>query len=133
MSKTALVLALLLAACGASVQAQDLQEGTWTGTLTPMNHPEMATPLTYDVRHAGDSLAISLRATGSPDPITARDIALTADTLSFAFNEPEADVLLRCTLGRQEDRSYAGRCADAEGKWAAFTMISPNQGAEENG
>ena len=116
---------LFLVACSASAQAQDLQEGAWTGTLTPMNHPEMATPLTYDVRHIGDSLAISLQTVGASDPIAARGIVLAADTLLFAFNEPEADVRLRCAFGRQEDGSYAGRCADAEGKWAAFTMVPP--------
>ncbi|MGI9175040.1 MAG: hypothetical protein ACR2GR_06960 [Rhodothermales bacterium] len=125
MQKPAFALTVLLIVCSAQTQAQDLQEGTWTGTLTPMNHPERATPLTYDVRHAGDSLTITFALSDLPDSVVTRDITLTADTLSFAFNEPEADVLLRCALGRQEDQSYAGRCADAEGKWAAFTMVPP--------
>ena len=125
MLKTIFTLTLLLAVCSAPSQAQDLQEGTWTGTLTPMNHPEMATPLIYDVRHVGDSLAITLTSPALPDSVVMREITLTADTLSFAFNEPEADVLLRCALGRQEDGSYTGRCADAEGKWATFAMIAP--------
>ena len=125
MYKAALILSLLLAANTAQTRAQDLQEGTWTGALTPMNHPEMATPLTYDVRHVGDSLAISFGMPGSPELMATREVALVADTLHFAFDEPEADVRLDCALGRQEDGSYAGRCADAEGKSATFTMIPP--------
>ena len=57
-------------------------------------------------------------------PASAR---VEGDTLSFVFNEPEAGVLLTCALARQADERYAGRCVDAEGKWAHFTMTPPGE------
>ena len=56
-----------------------------------------------------------------------RDARVEGDTLSFVFNEPEAGVLLTCALARQADERSAGRCVDAEGKWAHFTMTPPGE------
>ena len=131
-----LFLACMIAACeprtetaemlpeAAGAEAPTLETGTWTGGLTPMNHPDMTMPMTYDVRRDADGLAISLA--GEQGEMTpTHDVALDGDTLRFAFNEPEENVLLTCALGRQADASYAGRCTDAEGKWAHFTMVPP--------
>jgi hypothetical protein len=97
-----------------------LPEGQWTGGLVPMNHPDHMTPLTYTVRRDGEVLAITLG-----DTIPTRAVRLQGDTLRFQFNEPEEGVLLDCALGRQEDGSFAGRCTDAGGQWARFTMVPP--------
>lgn len=118
--KTPLCLALLLAACGSSSR---LEEGRWTGALTPMNHPNMENPVTYDVSYAGDALAVYLVGPGGAT-VPTRDLLLTADTLYFTFDEPEENVPLDCALGREED-GFAGRCTDADGKWARFTMRPP--------
>lgn len=121
---SALLLALALAACTSTTDAPSLQEGTWTGGLVPMNHPDMQTPIRYDVRRDGGALAIDI--TG-PDgqAVAARDIRVEADTLHFVFNEPERNVPLTCALARQDDARYEGRCTDAGGKWARFIMIPP--------
>ena len=118
------LLGLPLAAC-TSAPAERLPEGTWTGTFTPMNHPDMHAPVTYDVRYADAALALSITA---PDgtPLPARDVAYTADALRFTFDEPDANVPLDCTLDA-EATGFAGRCTDAEGKWARFTMRPPEK------
>ena len=101
-----------------------LAEGRWSGTLTPMNHPEMENPIAYDVGYEGDDLRIDLV---GPDgaALPTRDVRLTADTLFFVFDEPEENVPLRCALARDETDHLAGRCTDASGKWARFTMQPP--------
>ncbi len=118
------LLGLALCALAACATPPQLEEGRWTGTLTPMNHPDMANPIAYDVRYVGNDLAVDLI---GPDGATVptRDIRLEADTLYFAFNESEANVPLQCALGRDETSGFSGRCADASGKWARFTMRSP--------
>ena len=122
MKRSIFVLISLLAACSAPSQ-HALQEGTWTGGLTPMNHPDMVIPLTYEVGRADGHLSLVLINEETRTPT--RDVALDGDTLSFVFNEPEENVTLTCALGRQADASYAGRCTDTEGKWGHFTMTPP--------
>ena len=104
----------------------DLEDGLWTGSLSPMNHPEAATPITYDVAHEDDVLTIRLL---GPDSllIPTRGVTLASDTLFFTFDEPEEGVALECALAAAEAGSYAGRCEDAEGKWAYFTMVPPKR------
>lgn len=115
----------LLTACGTSSQSSRLQEGQWTGGLTPMNHPDMSMPLAYDVGYEGDALTLALSGPGGME-MPARDVALQGDTLHFVFDEPEEGVPLQCALGRQAAAgSLEGRCTDAEGKWARFTMTPP--------
>lgn len=112
-----------LAACGTSSQP-DLVAGTWTGTLTPMNHPEMANPVTYSVRYPDGTLAIDPIGPGGA-ALPTRAIRHTTDSLHFAFDEPEERVTLHCALGPQPDDGFTGRCTDTVGQWARFTMVSP--------
>ena len=108
----------------AALDADRLPEGTWTGGLTPMNHPDMVTPITYDVAYDGDRLRLVLLGPGGA-PMPARDAALRGDTLHLVFDEPDAGVPLECALARRPAGGFAGRCTDAEGKWARFTMAPP--------
>lgn len=108
-----------LAACQS---APILDAGRWTGTLTPMNHPDMATPVAYDVQYEGTRLVIDLIGPNGTTTPTRRP-RLDGDTLFFSFEEPEEQVRLDCALGRADTEAFAGRCADAAGKWARFTMI----------
>lgn len=117
-----------MAACSAPNSAPALPEGTWTGTLTPMNHPEMANPVAYEVRYLEDTLAIDL--IGPNDSrITTRAVHLSADSLHYRFDEPEEGVTLQCALGCQSDGRFEGRCTDATGQWARFTMVPPADGS----
>lgn len=104
--------------------AAPLPPGTWIGGLTPMNHPDMVTPITYDVAYDADALVLTLGGPGAA-VMPAHDVALDGDTLRFAFDEPADGVRLTCALGRQPEGSFEGRCADADGKWARFTMTPP--------
>lgn len=121
-----IAVACLLAACAAT---PEVEEGRWTGTLTPMNHPEMETPVGYDVRHADEGLSIVVIGPGG-ERMPARRPRLEGDTLTFSFVEPAAQVLLTCTLARTRapaspTAGFAGRCVDPTGKWAQFTMRRP--------
>ncbi|MEM1128179.1 MAG: hypothetical protein AAGI71_16150 [Bacteroidota bacterium] len=123
----ALVALLLLGACTSSAP-DSLSEGTWTGTITPMNHPDRPSPITYEVRQATGGYQLTLQA-GGGSGLAARDLTLQADTLAFTFNEPEAQVPLRCVLVAEPDGHYAGRCTDPGGQWARFTMHPPEAGS----
>lgn len=121
MRKVFIVAFFFFAACATSPR---LQEGRWTGSLTPMNHPDMANPVAYDVDYEGDVLQIALVGP-SGAAVPTRDIHLSADTLRFTFDEPEENVPLQCALASDGAGGFAGRCADESGKWARFTMRPP--------
>lgn len=114
---------LFLMSCQSSTQ---LDEGYWTGTLTPMNHPEMSNPIGYEVTYSDDEINMNIV---GPDStlIPAKNIRMEDDTLRFQFQEPEEQVTLDCVLARHEnpEEGFAGRCTDPIGQWARFTMIPP--------
>ena len=121
-----LVSCLALAACATTqIQAPErLAEGTWTGALTPMNHPDQNTPMRYRVAYSDEGLSIEMEWPRG-DALLGRDAELQEGMLTFGLIEPEGNVPLQCNLARQPDGSFDGRCADAEGKWARFTMLPP--------
>lgn len=56
--KNILLIALgLIVACNS---APELKEGHWTGHLTPMNHPEMSIPFSYEVTYTEGGLDINI-------------------------------------------------------------------------
>ena len=121
--------ALILLTLAACDSPDRLAEGRWSGTLTPMNHPEMETPVGYEVRHADEGLSIVVIGPGG-ERVPARRPRLEGDTLTFSFVEPADQVLLTCTLARTRPpdsptAGFAGRCVDPTGKWAQFTMRRP--------
>lgn len=111
----------LFAACGTSAE---LEEGRWTGAITPMNHADVENPVAYDVRYEGSALHIDLVGPGGA-AVATREVRLETDTLRFTFNEPEEGVPLRCALARDGAGGFAGRCTDVDRKWARFTMRPP--------
>lgn len=107
-------LILIILSCELSTR---LTEGQWSGGLTPMNHPDITNPLVFDVKYEGTTL-VSLE-------IQTQNPTVTRDTLFYSFNEPEEQVPLNCELAMDSVTEYSGRCTDADGKWAHFTMIAP--------
>ena len=119
-----IALALVL---GPAVLAQPaIPTGTWTGTLTPQNHPDLHLPMTYTVAECAEGLAITLASAAGQDA-EARDVRVTAERIHFSFDEPEENVPLTCDLRRGEDGAFAGRCTATDGKYATFTMEPPAQ------
>ena len=120
---TVLLGILLLPACSAP---ETLPDGRWTGSLTPMNHPEMRTPLSYTVSHPDGVLAISMDGPGG-EGMPFINPVFELGSLSYAFIEPEGGNRLRCRLDQQPDATLEGRCTDPSGKWALFRMVPPEQ------
>lgn len=102
----------------------ELKEGSWTGHLTPMNHPEMSIPVDYEVAYQQGDLFISIIGTDG-FPVLTQHPRLENDTLYFKFNEPEEQVLLNCVLIRNRENEFSGKCMDPSEKWAQFTMVPP--------
>jgi len=101
-----------------------LASGLWTGDLTPMNHPDMSTPLQFQVSHTEDALDIIIEGPGDMR-LRTRGTRIEGDTLRFNFIEPEAMVSLRCALGGAAETGYQGRCQDNTGQWAQVRMLPP--------
>lgn len=118
-----LPLLLLLVTCESDSK---LQEGHWTGTLTPMNHPEMHNPVSYNVSYKENILTIELVGPGG-NLIKTEKPRFQNDTLFFAFREPEEQMLLTCAFAEDSKTGFTGRCTDETGKWAQFTMQPPGQ------
>ena len=110
-----------LSGCG---QNKRLQEGRWSGSLTPMNHPDMNIPVNYRVSYNSNQLEIDIISSDST-LVPTRDIKYASDTLYFTFTEPEEGVQLDCALARVENDNFEGKCVDDAGKWARFRMIPP--------
>lgn len=115
----------MLVACSSEPEVLRLREGIWAGSLTPMNHPDLMTPLTFNVARVESGMDIAIE---GPDGvgIGTREAMMDGDTLRFVFNEPEQNELLTCALGYDGPGRYSGRCADAGGKWATVTMTEPS-------
>jgi hypothetical protein len=103
----------------ASLAAQKLTAGTWTGTISP---PDNATlEATFDVRMAGDTTKITMKADGRE--IEVSDVKVEASRLLFAFT-PGGNTI-RCTLLLRDDKSYSGDCLDPQGGKGVIVMKPP--------
>jgi hypothetical protein len=125
MKKLVVVLAAALSCVAvASAEAQKLDAGKWTGSITA---PGEQTPLqvTYDVAMKGDTIDITVSA-AEHGQFRFSDVKLAGDVLTFWF-QPGPRV--ECTLTRrQDDGAYAGSCSDPEGGNASMVMIPPKRG-----
>ena len=116
----AVALAAVLAVPAAGA-AQNLPAGKWTGTAQPPGQPEVA--ITFDVKVAGDTIAITLNA-GEHGSFKLEEVKLVKDKLTFWF-VPGPKV--SCSLTRREDGAYAGVCADDQGEQVPMTMVPPKK------
>ena len=103
----------------ASLSAQKLTPGTWTGTISPPD--QGALEATFDVRMAGDTTKITLKADGRV--IETSGVKVEADRILFSFAPGGTDV--RCTLMLRDDKSYSGDCLDAQGGKGVIVMRPP--------
>ena len=107
-------------AIGGTVHAQGLKTGTWSGTIAPPG--DVATDITYDVSYDEGALSITINIPEMGGSLSASDISLDGETLSFSFTPgPQVD----CNLQRQEDGSFAGDCSPGGGEAGHLTMVPP--------
>jgi hypothetical protein len=103
----------------ASLHAQKLTAGNWTGTISPPDNA--ALEATFNVRMAGDTTKITLNAGGRA--VEATDVKVESDKLLFTFT-PGGDTV-RCTLLLRDDKSYSGDCLDSQGGKGVIVMRPP--------
>ena len=118
---SALALAMVVAV-SATLHAQTLQEGTWTGELlTPSGN---GFDVTYAVTQGPDGPAITFSGPGQPSsPVT--DVSLEGDTLAFSLTIPQAGFQVACMLTAQDDGGYAGECTRDGRSGGQISMVPP--------
>jgi hypothetical protein len=114
-----LLVGALILAMPASLAAQKLTPGAWTGTMSPPGNQTM--DVTFDVRMSGDTTKITMKADGRA--IEVSDVKVEATRLLFSFT-PGGDTV-RCTLLLRDDKSYSGDCVDAQGGKGVIVMKPP--------
>lgn len=120
---TTFALAMFSMLCPSTpLAAQELAEGTWTGTITT---PDGEWPVEYEVEGKGDELSVTMVAvTGERMPF---DTAHLADgVLHLAFTLP--DVSVECELAGADDGGYEGECSGSDGNGGTMKMIPPAAG-----
>ena len=103
----------------ASLAAQKLTPGTWTGTISPPDQDALAA--SFVVRMAGDTTKLTLMAGGME--AEASDVKVEATRLLFTWVPGDATV--KCTLLLREDKSYSGDCIDDKGEKGTIVMKPP--------
>lgn len=114
----AVALAALCAAAPAG--AQEMQQGTWTGTMFPPGGAGV--PVTYEVAQTDGALSIVMSNVQLGD-MPFSDAQLEGDELTFWW---EPGTRVDCTLQRKEDQSFEGTCSAGNGD-GAITMVPPGQ------
>jgi len=114
-----MLVGVAICAMPASLAAQKLTPGTWTGTISPPDQD--ALDASFVVRMAGDTTKLTLKADGHE--VEASDIKVEASRLLFTFSPGGNSI--RCTLLLREDKSYSGDCIDAQGGKGVIVMKPP--------
>ena len=113
------LIAVATLALPASLSAQKLTAGTWTGTISPPD--QGALEATFAVRLSGDTTKITLKADGQE--VEATDIKVEAKRLLFTFSPGGNSI--KCTLLLRDDKTYSGDCLDPQGGKGVIVMKPP--------
>ena len=113
------LIAVATLALPASLSAQKLTAGTWTGTISPPD--QGALEATFDVRMSGDTTKITLKADGHE--VEATEIKVEAKRLLFTFSPGGNSI--KCTLLLRDDKTYSGDCLDPQGGKGVIVMKPP--------
>ncbi len=110
-------------AYSSEARAQDLADGTWSGTMT---QPNASRPLRleYQVTHVDDDLVIVMLSPMGRMPFS--DIEFSDGVLRFTWRPGP---LIECQLEPQDDGGYYGDCVDEDGAKGQLRMVPP-AGAE---
>lgn len=114
-----MLIGILTLVLPASLAAQKLTPGTWTGTISPPGEGSMEA--SFDVRVSGDTTKITLKADGHE--IEATNVKVEPTQLLFTFSPGQESI--RCTLLLRDDKSYSGDCIDLQGGKGVITMRPP--------
>ena len=98
-------LAMLIMVIATPVRGQQLEPGTWTGTMSPPD--ASGVPVNYTVAEVDGALSVMISVMGESSRFS--DVNLDGDELTFWW-EPGPRV--SCTLLRQDDGSFEGPCTD---------------------
>ena len=121
MTKARFFLSSILAT---SASAQGLTLGTWAGALRIAGGAPMA--VEYTVKATGDSVEITMKTADSP-PSLVTDLRLVERQMAFRWGS------FACTLGRKQERTYAGPCRTADGTVGQLTLTAPATEVLETG
>lgn len=114
-----LLIGASICAIPASLSAQRLTAGTWTGTISPPDNATM--DASFVVRMSGDTTKLTLKADGRE--VEAYDVKVEPTRLLFAFS-PGGNAI-KCTLLLRDDKSYSGDCIDDQGAKGVIVMKPP--------
>ena len=117
------IVALLTMWVTTPVAAQELERGTWTGTMSPPGSPSVA--VTYEVSETDGALSIVMSVPEVGQSMAFSDVKLNEDELTFWW-EPGTPV--DCTLLRKEDGRFEGICTEGTGPdgEGTLTMLPPS-------
>ena len=118
-SKHKVLIGLMTLVMPASLAAQKLTAGTWTGTIAPPD--QGALDASFVVRMAGDTTKLTLMAGGME--VEASDVKVESTRLLFSWAPGDATV--KCILLLREDKSYSGDCIDDKGEKGVIVMRPP--------
>jgi hypothetical protein len=111
------MVALVVMWVATPVSAQELERGTWTGSISLPGGSSL--PVTYQVGETDGALSITMSNPQVGD-VAFSDAGLDGDELTFWW---EPGIRVDCTLLRKEDRSFEGICTDGSGAAGEGTLI----------
>jgi len=109
------------AVSAARLEGQQLQTGTWTGTVVDPGGEPIG--VSFDVHSAGDTTAISMIIPEGPT-FAMSEIHFDQTKLVFTW---DAGVKIVCTLDPATEGSYSGSCIDESGNSGTMTMVPPKK------
>ena len=113
------IVACLSVGSTSPLEAQTLNAGTWTGTIT--DPAGEAIDVTYQVTTQGDTLHIDLLLPESP-PVPFADITLQDGKLRFTWDVGQ---IITCELAPVETGGFSGPCTDPSGGSGIMVMVPP--------
>ncbi len=109
-------------AAPATLPAQTLLAGTWTGTMSPPSDSPVA--VTYEVAGSGDSLAVTMvLPNGMRAPFS--EVRMADGKLLFQW--AAGPTIVKCELAKQESGGFRGPCTDSEGMTGQMEMVPPTK------
>lgn len=120
MTRIAVVALVLVAVVSMPVtgSAQDLQDGVWTGTVSPPGGEDV--DVTYEVSHEGSELAVKMVTPMGNFPFA--EVRFEEGVLLFSWSPGP---VLECRLDPDDDGSYYGDCVEEDDEPGQLLMVPP--------